>query len=671
MSKVKDYINGYTNASLNEKLLYLFFLVCPSLIFVSLQSYVKSGSFIFQSIILGAALGAVAVAVLKAMSPSVFKGNYAMKYLALLSPVILLFSFATELKNSTNIYCIFFIVFAILLFIGFIYEIEDTSKKVCVTVVMLCMMFAVEYSLYTYDLFSPDSFSYYDISKTIFSDFYHVSTQRQYVYDTDLGISFPYLYPLFMAIFNAFTGLEIYSGTVFNIIIACFSCYLLYKISTKHFGNPFVGTVAAVFLMTNKPYLTEMRVARSVPLAVFCILILAYFILDLPKISFKSCLLAGLGAGGAMVCRFDALVAAGMCGLALLIFAKKGTKIKCCIFYAAGILILTLPWILFSLINFGSIFISDNSGTIFMPTPLIPQKYYSTGYVPTTMFNNFDYWYKMLFDYKLKYVWEYGLSKCLSATSLYVLLLFDVSIVLGFTRGLKFKEYVKSNKKTLIAAGFAILTYLAKTFAIVIVGFCDDRYHSETWLMVIMFLTAVFVSIVTFSTGADKSHKTNRKKAKLGTSFLSAAVTLVAVITIVCTVNEYEMLKTYTPYIMYEGYLTTPAEPAAIKQAVTAKKADPIVFYSGTQGNPFSVGAYTGIKTYTPPKVQANDTAAVFEITDNYIHPDYVVCTPDEMKQDFIDRYGLVPVSKYGDLNIYEVTNKTTFSQTKSLHRQS
>lgn len=673
------------NNSLSEALFFISIILMPAFVLVSFQAFTENALYIFTSAFLGLAFGFVALMLCCFLVPSALKGNLIIKTIALFSPAVLLLSFIIDPQVSTIFYSIFFIVFFILLYFGFIFPVKDRGKHICASLILLSMLFAIEYSLFVYDLFSPDSFSYYDISNTIFSDFYSVATQRQYIVDTQLGISFPYLYPTMIAMVNTLTGLKIYSGTILNIVFTCISCLLLYKISTKHFKNPYAGTIAAAFMVTNDPYLTEMRVARSVPLAVLSILVLTYYIFDLPKLSTKACILAGVGAGTAMVCRFDAFVAAGLCFLVIFIFSQKGSHIKNSLKYIIGLLIPTLPWIVFSLVNFGTPWISDNGGTMWMAVPSIPQRYYSSTYTIPTIFNNFSEWFARLFDYKLKYVWEYGISKCLPLAFLIIFLVWAAVMLIRFIRCRQFKKYVKAQKKLLISAGICVLVYFAKFCGIWIVGFSDARYHSESFIMLTLFISAVIYSISAFSKVESAAEENAQRKKKNRTAIVpeyaenyektSKSIIVNAVTALACTafivaaIVSYSYLDRYTPAIMSDAYLTKPDSVKQIENVVTSKKDNPRVFYSGVnEGDPFSFGAYTGIKTFGPPWAKADDPNALIEITDNYVMPDYVVCKSDTLRADFAQRYGLVAVYDYYNYyTVYEVTNKTTFAAEQKL----
>lgn len=683
MGKTKNRIsdgNALRSLTVLQKILYIAIVIMPTFVLTSLQAYVDNNFYLFTSILLGLAFGAIALLLCKCLIPSALKGNEILKIIALLSPSVLLFSYAIDLQQTTPFYCISFIAIFVLMYFGFVFPIRDRGKHICAAIVLLAMFFAIEYCLYVYDLFSPDSYSYYDISRTIFSDFYNVATQRQYIVDTDLGISFPYLYPTLIAIVDSLTCLKIYSGTIINVVITCVSCLMLYKISVKHFKNPYAGTIAAVYMVTNNPYLTEMRVTRSVPLAILSVLVLVYYILDLRDIKTKGCILAGIGAGCAMACRFDALVVAGLCFVAMFIFSNKGSRIKNSAKYVGGLIIPTAPWIIFSLVNFGKPWISDNGGTMFMTVPSVPQRYYSSSYETQTIFNNFGEWFRQLFNYKLNGILERGITGVLPLVVVIILLVWIAVMLLRFINCRQFKLYISSHKKLLVCAGVCVLIYAAKFCGIWVVGFSDARYHTETFVMLILFLFSVVYSISAFTrvnatTGKKKKAKSTvatfeyaESYEKTSKSWVVNITTALACIALIINAGSLNIMR-YSPYIMLSTLLDKPVVAAEIESVVTVNNDNPRVFFSAVnEGDPFSFGAYTRIKTFGPPWTKPNDPNALIEITDNYIMPDYVVCKAENIREDFVVRYGLTPIHTCaGNLTIYKVTNKSTFANERHL----
>src|ERR1700722_18536124 len=65
-------------------------------------------------------------------------------------------------------------------------------------------------------VFIVDSWSYFELSKKIFTDFYRINTLRQYEIHTLYSNAFPPLWPILLAAFRRVLDLGIYGGTVLN-----------------------------------------------------------------------------------------------------------------------------------------------------------------------------------------------------------------------------------------------------------------------------------------------------------------------------------------------------------------------------------------------------------------------------------------------------------------------
>ena len=84
---------------------------------------------------------------------------------------------------------------------------------------LLAIMYVLIVCVLSAEVFSPDSYSYYEISKNIFTDFGKVNTIRQYVIWTGYDVSFPYLYPAAIGAVNALCGFGVYAGEFINAVI--------------------------------------------------------------------------------------------------------------------------------------------------------------------------------------------------------------------------------------------------------------------------------------------------------------------------------------------------------------------------------------------------------------------------------------------------------------------
>lgn len=215
----------------------------------------------------------------------------------------------------------------------------------------------------THSHFSQDSWSYFELSRHIFDDFYLINTWRQFHVVSNYGISFPPLFPTLIASFNALHDIGIYAGFVMNFIIAAATFKLLRRMSKIWFSEKEFGSLLFFFLMITPDYTTAIFSAGTLPLALFFTLIILY--LHHKQHSF----LLGLVAGLAVMNRFDFLLPA----LVLIFFARNRMA------YLLALCLTISPWVFYSLKNFGTLWISDNSRTVLSSIPIFVRDYYPDG----------------------------------------------------------------------------------------------------------------------------------------------------------------------------------------------------------------------------------------------------------------------------------------------------
>ncbi len=465
--------------------------------------------------------------------------------------------------------------------------------------------------------FSNDSYSYFEMSKTVFSDFCKVNTQRQYVLLTDYGISFPYFYPLLIAIVNACTGIGMYSGIVINAISAALTAFALCAVSKKYSGSSAAGAVTAFVVLCNPQYISEVIAARSIPVSILCTVTILYLVADLPDLSGKKAFLSGIAAGIAAVVRFDALALTVF--VLIIVFAfSKGKRIKNSLLYFAGALIFMLPWIIFSFVNFGKPWISDNGGTAFLVTAELPRRFFTSDFVPETLFNSTAAWIKSLVAVKL----VGNIKAC-------ILCIVNVSgiawlavMLAGLMTRKKsaVRQFAAENKKLLYCAVTVLVYVLMKAAAYTAVGYAERRYYVELWLMIVLFVTMLMTA----------SHiKVNRMAGKIG-KVISVAAMLVIIIFPLNLLNIADNSNQYSEALAFADKL---------KSEVCAEQDDPrVLFVNGDAAMQF--GGLTGIKTFAPPIINDENepltdstyfkptNTAVEEIME-YIAPDYIIALSD------------------------------------------
>ncbi len=240
--------------------------------------------------------------------------------------------------------------------------------------IFLCVI-GFLYIFFIYEIFvkalnivfiSPDGYYMYDISRSIFvdklEDFGKVFTIRNYQQDLEIfrNSAFPLFYPFLVACFNKIINLGIYSGIFINILISLFTQFLNFKISKKITGNYYAGFLINILLFLQPLYIDEILAARSIPLALLLYQTIVCIFLFNEKIDFKLSAILGIIAGLCTNTRFDSIIP--MLAIPFVISLKnKKISWREGLLYLGTLLIMNLPWIIYSKIFFNQFFVSDNA----------------------------------------------------------------------------------------------------------------------------------------------------------------------------------------------------------------------------------------------------------------------------------------------------------------------
>ena len=201
--------------------------------------------------------------------------------------------------------------------------------------------------------FSPDSWAYFELSKTIFnSDFYRFNTFRSY-YSNEYSTSFPFGYPIVIAVVSFFIGHTPIIAVAINIFLALVTCIILVDICKLQKISALAGFTIALSLLFFPAYLDEIFSGRSIPCAIF-VFTLAYYLYLLRYPFFF-----GIFLGASALIRFDFLVYSIL--FQIIIIVLKPKQRRAWFTALAGFSIGVFPWIVYSLSHFGKLWISDNS----------------------------------------------------------------------------------------------------------------------------------------------------------------------------------------------------------------------------------------------------------------------------------------------------------------------
>lgn len=456
--------------------------------------------------------------------------------------------------------------------------------------------------------FSPDSFSYYEMSQTLFTDFGRVTTVRQYVLPGEYGISFPYFYPLLLAVTQAITQLGLSAGVWLNLLLTAAAGLLLLYLGKRLTGRYWPGCLAAFLLFTNASYLSEVYAARAIPAALLCALacwgLLAVTFLSgngRQKPFRMRFFLVGLLAGCGMVLRFDDLALTGfLLGLALVLPAgglrQRLQRFGCCL---AGVLPPVLPWLCYSLYRFHQPWISDNMGTALRVETVLPVWVELPGTQAATL------WAAALL-HKARLVLG-SLLQCSPAAIAVLALAAAAALFCRKRAGARWQ-------KEETAFGVVLLYYAAKTLLYILVGYSDKRYHAET-VILLAFAAAALLAV------------RSREKVKIvrgeGTTALVLPVLLAAVVLSgLCARPGLQQLAAQRAAAPLQTADVAPAGVSQLEEALRGclQPEDRILFLGDEA---YALGGWFGRRVYAPPKPAEWET--IDYLLQEKIAPQYVL----------------------------------------------
>jgi len=615
----------------------LFVIFHPAFFLLTIYNELKQKEMgnLFGVVFIGICLGIVLYKLGEKLNPH-FKS--AAGVIFLITPLILfLLTFFFKECNTNFFWIVFTFIYVVSGAVLFVKNNPDGLNKTELCVISLCVPFLILALIINFVNrginYSPDSYGYYDISRSIFSNFGFVNVTRQYIEFTDYGISFPYLFPALISVFDFFTGFGILSGTCINIIATLFSLYYMSKISSRLTESAIPGLIIALILFFSPDFLSEMINSRAVPLSILCALLIINALTSYSgsgKPGKLQLFLAGVFAGAGMVIRFDFLAVAGLLGV-ILLFVYNKKMFKFVPFYVFGLLVFTTPWILYSIIHFNKIWISDNGGTLFLINAMLPQRFFIPTEVVPDIFSDPKKWITSHQTIVMN-----GLSGFFSIITRPVELVMLLGIAAtGILSKIKFsddneidetsetneiyEEKKKSNKRFKLLFILTIVVYCIKTFAVIMVGYADLRYHMEAMtILSLIILCAIYRSLDT---------------RKIWICFT------VVVFSMSVIVNLQPMFKDSIQPKLLNAFINTAAitpddETLAIekvlKEATGEESADGFrLFYVDTNPyNAYKLGAYTKIKTYA--RISNINEERLLYLMKNYIKPEYIYLPPAE-----------------------------------------
>ena len=506
---------------------------------------------------------------------------------------------------------------------------KSLTTRIAVIFVFLGLFVSISYIWFYSGTFTPDSYAYYEIAQTIGKDFGKIETIRQYTIKSDYNCSFPYFYPLCIFVIDKLTALGRYSGILLNFYIMLFTGVLFIGTSKKMTSKTWCGGMAFFLLATTNSYLEELCAGRAIPLALFlgvcafCLLAEAYYF---KKEQWFIFIVIGLLNGMLITTRFDGLVMMLYCGLLVLLCGKN--RIKKVAAYGAGVLVMALPWAVYSVKHFGKIWISDNGGTPFLVHTTVPTRVNLPGNEALTLFNAPEEWFQALLQ-KMNTIFI-SVRDCSWLADVVIIVSFILIIIALCKR--------KVSQNSLIVLCVSVVFYLGKTAMYILVGYKDIRYHVET-VVVIAF---IFMMICA------------KNEFKIGKKIIIVTVVCVELLLAVFSFkDEATLILENRAMSALDRVETAPDWIVSINEDLNnvIKDKDSEILYLKYG---YTFAGWTDWKIYVDP--EPSELSTIQYAMENYMDVEYVFIPTSYPKEEVIDYFkALYPSTMIQNYILFEV----------------
>ncbi len=236
---------------------------------------------------------------------------------------------------------------------------------ICVAVVVTLVLIGINVPR-----FHSDSWSLFELSTTIFSDFYRTTTFRQYETTSLYSTAFPPLYPFMLALVHPLDS-GIYAGIWLNAVICVGILAALHRLAHALDLPRWAGNFTFVVLLANQGFFDDFVAARTMPLAIllFVLLVDSFVRAMRPGAGDLPFVLTGILAGASALTRFDFLLPSVAVGVMLFFLCEPGRRLRTGFMYTLGLFPLLTPWVVYSLVMHGRLWASDNVRTVMSVFP--------------------------------------------------------------------------------------------------------------------------------------------------------------------------------------------------------------------------------------------------------------------------------------------------------------
>jgi hypothetical protein len=216
--------------------------------------------------------------------------------------------------------------------------------------------------------FSPDSWSYFELSKSIFSEnFYTFNTYRSY-FSLERSTSFPFGFPVLLALMNSQFGWDPKNAAYVNGPLAALAFFLIFQIS-RRFQLGYIPAIALGVAFVFWPgFLDEVVGGRAYPAALVTLLL--GLLIQTKSGRLWTIFLGALLVGVSTNVRFDFIFGAWASMVLVLLYFQP--TVRAFLISQIGFVMGSVPWVVYSAYYFKTLWVSDNSWVSLASRAVLP-----------------------------------------------------------------------------------------------------------------------------------------------------------------------------------------------------------------------------------------------------------------------------------------------------------
>ncbi len=374
----------------------------------------------------------------------------------------------------------------------FLYSILSPNRELSLTQRLAgSSAYSLIYILFCYSAFHEnpyfDAWQINSYAQSYMTDFNRIDFVRQNYIDTHYGMGFPYMLTLLVFIAWQLTQWGIFAYLVSNFAALLISALLIKRIFCQVEAPrlwPFVTMLITLFF-----YFTNEVQKGGSTVIIFPIMLSLFSILLTCRNDWAQLLITrralAIGAllGMGLMIRFDFVAFTGSAMFFYILYAISKRHYKSACFAVFSCFLLIAPWMLYSIVHFDHIFITDNGQRLINIPDTRTTTYFSSEMPPETIFTHPRDWaYYMFFQ-------SYSMCKELGRYVIgqyYLPLLFVIGLIISIKQGKAFYT-CRINRAIALISFFSLCVIL---LIISVRFFFNERYYAP---YISFFMLSVFL----------------------------------------------------------------------------------------------------------------------------------------------------------------------------------